>query len=52
MARQGVQEQAVRHNDPAAPYGELIACLGLSAAVLSLVSKGRDGKGVLLQFEL
>ena len=33
MARQGVQEQAARHNDPAAPYGELIVCLGLGAAV-------------------
>lgn len=36
MAQQGVQEQAVRHNDQAASHRESIVCLWLSAAVVSV----------------
>lgn len=43
-AQWGVQEQAARHNDNAAPHGELIVCLGPSAAVV-WSQRGCEGKG-------
>lgn len=36
MTQQGVQEQAVRHNDQDASHRDLIVCLWLSAAVVSV----------------